>query len=181
MELVTGVIGSLFTGTSGAASAGGAAAASAGGTASTALSILQGGLSVLGAFTTIASGQAQSDALKQQAFAADMQAEGEKAKGLQRQAQLKRDLARVTGENTVTFAASGIDVSSGMAAADRRAQAQQTNAALSIDRADTDRRRAMLRLRAAGLRSKARAARTSGYLAGAGGLARTGISIMERG
>jgi hypothetical protein len=174
MELAIAAAGKLFSsiGLSGAAGAGasGAGAAGAATAGATGLKALGGfatALSVLGGIGSGLSAKAQAD---QAAMQTDLQAGQETNQAVQRQTAMKRQLLQVLGENDVTFASAGIDISGGIAqstAADARKRAAQE---ISIDRQDTDFRRAMLRMRASGQRAQGRSA-LGGALLGAVGKA----------
>lgn len=162
-----------------AAAAGGVAGTAA--ASSTALTILQGATSVFGALSAIGAGSAAADQANAQAFQAENEVVAEEARGLDRSTRLKRSLARVVGDNTVNFAAAGIDISSGIAAEDRQEQTRRAVSELNIDRADTERQQAALRARGAGLRGQARTRRLAGFIKGGTQLAQFGVGALQRG
>ncbi len=169
MELITTTVGAI---TGGGAAAGGGISA---------MSIIQGGLSVFGVMARIAQASADADAMEDQAAAKEVEETGEEARKMQNQAAMKRELARLSGENDVSFAAAGIDISHGVAADTRSSEAKKAANQLTIDRADADKRKAMLRMQAAGLRSRASARRSGALYTGIGQLANTSFKIARRG
>ncbi|CAN7376560.1 hypothetical protein LJR231_002266 [Phyllobacterium sp. LjRoot231] len=193
MELATAAFGALF-GSSGLAAAGatagagaataGAGAAAAGGLASASsgvLSVLQGVSATLGILGKIGAGNAAADASNQQADQAELESSQEQLKQTQRQTVMKRELARVLGENDVTFAAAGIDLSSGIAQSAAANATKRATDEISVDRADSDFRRALLKQRASGFRSQARSSRTAGLLGALETGAGYGIDLAKRG
>lgn len=198
MEAAIGAMASLFGGGSAAAGTGLAATAAGVGTAATAgtaaaaglttsgissgiLTALQGVSALLGVMGAIGQGQAQSDTLNQQAAEADMQSSQEQVQGQQRQNNMRRELARVLGQNDVTYAAAGIDLSSGIAS-DQAANAKNSAATeISIDQQDTEFRRALYRQRAQGLRRQAGSVQTASMLSALGTAADFGVSVAKRG
>lgn len=168
------------TAAAGTAAATGATAAAAGSGLS-ALSILQGGASVISALGALGAASTQAQALTAQATGADLQARAEDNSALQRQTGMKRALLDAIGENTVRTAAAGIDIGGGGLLDDMNASAETTVAReLSIDRADRDFRKSMLRAQAAGYRSQARAVRSAGVLQAAGIGLTSGLNIFTR-
>jgi hypothetical protein len=145
--------------------AGGTTAAAAGSGLSAA-SILQGAATIGGVLASIGAGKAQAESYKAQAFEAELERENENAQHVQRASAFKRELLRIVGENDVSYAAAGIDLSAGAPADARQEQQSRVASEISIDRATTDARMAMLKARAASLRRLARNARTKNLLGG---------------
>jgi hypothetical protein len=139
---------------------GGAGAAAGGGI--TASGLLSGVATVGGVLGALAAGAAQSESYKAQAFTSDMEAENEAAQSFQRTTAMKRELARILGENDVNYAAAGIDISGGVAADARSAAERRAAQEISIDRSMSDAKRGMLRAQAASYRRLAAQARTAG-------------------
>lgn len=191
MELAISAIGSLFGGTGLAAGAGATAGAAAtgataaAGTAATVgsgvLSALQGISTVLGVLGTIGAGAASARASNQQADQADLQAGQEQLAGQQRENKMRRELARVLGQNDVAYAAAGIDLTQGVAANNAATQKQQATDDINIDQQQTDFQRSLYKLRAQGLRAQASATRGGALLTSLGSLANYGVSLAERG
>lgn len=177
MQMALAAIAKVFGAvTGGGASASGSAAGVAGSTAGAAGASAGGLLSGSGFLTTLkvlgqlGAGLAAAGQANAMADQADLQAGQEQLQGAQRQTQMKRELMKVLGDNAVTFASAGIDISAGIAqsaAADAKKRAAQE---LSIDRQDTDFRRAVQRMRASSYRSQAGSA-VGGALLGALGTA----------
>jgi hypothetical protein len=168
----------LFAGVKTAAAGVGSAIASTGLTAS---GILSGAATVGGALATIGASRAQANSYKAQAAETEIEAVASDTQAVQKQTAMKRELMRVLGENSVTAAASGIDLGSGLAADTAYEAKSRAASELSIDRSTQDARRAMLRARASGLRSMAKSAKRQGAFAAFGQLANGAADIAERG
>lgn len=170
MELALAAAGKLFsaTGLSGAAAsgAGSAATATSGFSSGAAFSTA---LKILGTLGAGMAAKAQADDMATQS---ELQAGQEQVQATQRQTSMKRQLLQVLGENDVTFASAGIDISGG-GIAESSAQAAKKRAAqeISIDRNDADFRRAMLRMRASGQRAQGRSAMGGALLGALGSFA----------
>lgn len=141
---------------------GGAGVAASGGSIATA--ILGGIASVGGALAAIGAGQAQAEGYRAQAFTTTMEAQNEKAQSVQRTGAMKRELARILGENDVNYAAAGIDISGGVAEDARQSAETRAAQEISIDRGISDSKRLMLRANAASYRKLARNAEKTGML-----------------
>lgn len=161
---------------------GGTAAAATGGTAaSTALTILSGVATAVSVLGTLGAANAQAEGLVQQSIMADMETGQEAVASQNRATTMKRELLRVLGENEVAVAAAGVDLTGGMAAEARRRDSEAASRALSIERDDDELRRAMLKARARGLRTKADGVRQAGLLEAFGDVAQFGFDAIERG
>lgn len=185
-------LGSLF-GLGGATAAGatatgglsasifGPAAATTAATSSTALTALQGFAATLTALGQIGSGQAQAQFSRDQAVEAKLQAGQEEVGTVQRQTAMKRELARVLGNNDVAFAAAGVDLAGGMATDAAIAAKERAASEISIDQRDADFRAALLKMRARSLYKRADYEEGSGLLAALGTGAGFGLSVAARG
>lgn len=143
-----------------------------------ALSILSGAASVIGAFGQMQAANAQAENLNQQAKQVDLDAERESNLGMQRRTAIKRELLTVLGENEVNAAAAGIDLGAGIVQ-DMNQSAENTSAQeLTIDRADQDYRTAQKRAQAHSLRSQASSVRKAGALSAFGGVLSSGLSMI---
>jgi hypothetical protein len=167
--------------------AGGGAAASGAGVAATvgsgisAASILQGVTGLFSAVSAMSAANAQANSLNDQAFQADLEATRENAAGNQRQTSIKREALRIMGDNVSKYAASGIDISSGVAAETNSDLERVAAEEVTIDRADADARSSMRRLQSAGLRRQAKDTRRGGMFQALGIGMQTGLSFMKRG
>lgn len=113
------------------------------------------GATMLSMASTIFSGMQQRNDLNSMASDTRMQAMEDKLRSTQRQTEMKRNLLQALGENDVAFAAAGIDLSQGAAAANRDRMTQRTVEELNIDRREADFRQAMFRQRAQTYRRRA--------------------------
>ncbi|MGI2031942.1 hypothetical protein ACRQ1B_06070 [Rhizobium panacihumi] len=189
MQLAFAAIGKVFAGLglSGAAAGTAGAAGAATGAATTAaagsgaLGALQGFSTVLKVLGGIGAASASARADNQAADQAELQAGQEQLGGEQRKTKMTRELARVLGNNSVAFAAAGIDLSQGIAADNAAQQKQRAATEISIDQQDTEFRRALLRQRAAGLRDRAKSTKGGALLGALGDVAGYGMSLAERG
>lgn len=175
MQLALGAIAKVggLLGLGGGGAVAGATSAGLGG-ASTLLSALQ-------AVGTIAGGLAAAGASKDMAAQTELQAGQEKVESTQRQTQMKRSLLSVLGENDVAFAAAGIDISGGIAQQARQTANRRAADELTIDRRDSDFRRALLKMRAQGYRKQANSQIGGALLSAAGGMINTGLNSAGRG
>lgn len=177
MEMAIAAVGKVFAGLglSGAATGvtGGVAAGSG------ALGALQGFTTVLKVLGGIGAAAASARADNQAADQADLQAGQEQLGGEQRKTKMSRELARVLGNNQVAYAAAGIDLTQGVAADNAAAQKQRAASEISIDQQDTEFRRALHRMRASGLRDRARSTKGGALLGALGDVAGFGMSLAE--
>ncbi len=191
MEMAIAAIGKVIGGLGLSAAGAGAGAATAAtaatgataaaGASSGALTALQGFGSALKILGTIGAGMAAANESKQLATEADLQAGQEQVEGQQRQNRIRRELARVLGQNDVTYAAAGIDLTGGIAQEQAGTARQRATDEITIDQRDTDFRRALYRQRASGYRQRARS-QIGGALIGALGTAADfGMGVGERG
>jgi len=158
-----------------------AAAATTAATSSTALTALQGFSAALAALGQIGAGQAQASATRDQAVEAKLQAGQEQVGTVQRQTAMKRELARVLGNNDVAFAAAGVDLAGGIAEDTAIAAKERAASEISIDQRDADFRAALLKMRARSLYKRADYEEGSGLLAALGTGAGFGLSVAARG
>lgn len=185
MELAVAAIGKVFAGL-GLSSAAGAAgtatgAATTAAAGSGALGALQGFSTVLKVLGTIGAASASARADNQMADQAELQAGQEQLAGEQRKTKMSRELARVLGNNQVAYAAAGIDLTQGVAAENAANAKQRAASEISIDQQDTEFRRALYRMRASGLRDRARSTKGGAMLNVLGDVAGFGMSLAERG
>ncbi len=198
MELALGALAKVAGGLFGSAatSAGTTAATTAASTAATTTAaaagsglswgtILSGTMQGLSLGTSvlskIAAGNAAASETELMVIQNEMAEDREKVLGEQQQTSMKRELARVLGQNQVAAANAGIDISAGItqqanAAAKKAAQTQ-----MSIARSDSEFQSAMYRLKAQGLRTKADNQRSAGLLGAFGDIANFGIDLYQRG
>ncbi len=151
------------------------------GLTSTVLGILQGVATATSVLGTLSAASSEQQGLMLQAQEADLQAGQGQLESANRQIAMKRELLHVLGANKVAAAASGIDLSGGIAVDDARAQTIAATREISIERQDDQMRRALLKARSAGLRSRGRDAATAGLVRSAGQFAQFGADIAERG
>lgn len=161
--------------------AAGATATAAATSASTVLTILSGvatAAAVLGHLqeANVNATQSISNAVQSELEAGQSQVASE-----QRSTVMKRELAKVLGENDVAIAAAGIDLGGGIADTSRAAAKKQTSRELSIERSDDEMRRALLKARAQGYRTQAKSYQAGGLLAAVGDVASFGIDVANRG
>lgn len=157
------------------------ASALTGGSGFSASAIFSGLATVGGALATLGAAKQQANSYKQQAAETELEATASDTAAIQKQTAMKRELMRVLGENSVTAAAAGIDLGSGLAAQTEQDVKQRAATELSIDRSSQDARRAMFRARAAGLRSMAKSAKRTGAFQAFGSLAGGLADTAERG
>ncbi|MGI8390215.1 hypothetical protein [Brucella anthropi] len=184
MELAIAAIGKVAAGlglSSAGAAATGATAATTTAAGSGALTALQGFSTALQVLGGLGAGAAAARATNQQADQADLEAGQEQLAGTQRQNKMRRELARVLGQNEVAYSAAGIDLTQGVAADSAARAKQQAASEISIDQQDTDFRRSLYRMRAQGLRQRARSERGGALLGALVPVAQYGISVAERG
>lgn len=164
----------------GALGLGGGGAAAAGAT-SAGLGGAQTLVSALSALGTLGSGLAAASASRDMADQVDLSAGQDKVEATQRQTQMKRSLMQVLGENDVAFASAGIDISGGIAQTTRNAASKRGVEEITIDRRDSDFRRALYKARASGYRRQA-GSQIGGALLGAlGGLGNAALDGAARG
>ncbi|ASY69386.1 hypothetical protein [Sinorhizobium fredii] len=189
MELAVAALGKVFTGLGLAgASAGGTAAATgataaAGGAAagSGALSALQGIATTLKVLGGIGAGVAARNEAEDAAVQTELQSGQEQLQSTQRQTSMKRELARVLGQNDVIYAAAGIDLSGGIAQQTAAEQKARATDEISIEQQDSEFRRALYRLRARGQRSAGRSAMRGALIGAIGDVAQYGMDVGNRG
>jgi hypothetical protein len=166
------------TGLAGTAAAGAGAGLFGG---SGVLTILQGVATAISAFGAISAANADAQQAEDMAIQADLQAGQEKVQGEQRQTALRRELFRVLGDNDVSYAAAGIDISSGIAESGRQSAQKRAADELTIERRDQEFRSALLRARATGHRRQAASARSAGMFRALGSFVGFGMDLAGRG
>lgn len=185
MQLALAAVGKVFAGLGLSGAAGGAAGAAGAATTtaagSGALGALQGFTTVLKVLGGIGAAAASARADNAAADQAELQAGQEQLAGEQRKTKMSRELARVLGNNQVAYAAAGIDLSQGIAAENAANAKQRAASEISIDQQDTEFRRALYRMRATGLRDRARSTKGGALIGALGDIGGFGISLAERG
>lgn len=185
MQLALAAVGKVFAGLGLSSAAGGAAGAAGAATTtaagSGALGALQGFTTVLKVLGGIGAAAASARADNAAADQAELQAGQEQLAGEQRKTKMSRELARVLGNNQVAYAAAGIDLTQGVAAENAANAKQRAASEISIDQQDTEFRRALYRMRANGLRDRARSTKGGAMLAALGDVADFGVSLAQRG
>lgn len=187
MELAVAAMGKVF-GSLGLAGASGAGAAAATGAAAAGAGMGSGALAALSGISTvfkvlggIGAGKAADFQAQQQAVQTELQAGQEQLQSVQRQTSMKRELLRVLGQNDVTYAAAGIDLSAGVAQDAAASATKRASEEISIDQQDTDFRRALYRMRASGQRQAGKDAKRASLVSAIGDGLNFGISLAERG
>lgn len=186
MELAVAAIAqvgsALGLGASGTAAAtAGAATGAASGFGSTALSVLQGVGTAAGILGQLGGAAAAARASENAALQADLQAGQEKVQGAQAETRMKQELLRILGENQVATAAAGIDITAGIGQQANQTAKRRAASELSISRENSDMQSALYRLRANGLRTRARGERFGGLVGAFGTGAQFGIDLAARG
>lgn len=183
-------LGTLFAGITGGgatAAAGTAATATTTSAASTGLlsstnaGLLQGGLTALKVIGTIGAGISAAREAKQAANEADLQVGQEENAAKQRQTRIAREMARVLGQNDVSYAAAGIDLTQGIAQSQSTRIRQQAADDITIDQRDADFRKSMYRQRANAYRAKARSSIGGALIGALGDVGSYGLDLSERG
>lgn len=168
----------LAAGVTTAATASAATAAAA----SSTLAMLTRVATVIQILGAIGAGVASARTSAGLAREAELEAGQEQIASAQRSTQMKRELARVLGENEVAFAAGGVEVTGGGIAGQAAAAARRrATDELSIERRDADFRRAQLRLRARGYRRQAAGAIGGSLVRAAGTAIDLRLTELERG
>jgi len=171
------LIGGLFTSLIGGGAAAGAVATGA----SSGLTLLQGLATTVGVISQIGAGIAQGNELKAQAMEQQFQSREEFIRGKETDAALKLELAKTIGNQTVAFAAGGVDLGS-VSAVKAKAQAtQDAERELSINSAESLSRSLARKRAAANLRAKASSAVMQGVLGGLETGIDFGINVANRG
>lgn len=188
MELAVAALGKVFTGLGLAGASGASGAAATAGAAATgaaagsgALGALQGIATTLKVLGGLGAGIAARDQANDAAAETEMQAGQEKLQSTQRQTSMKRELARVLGQNDVIYAAAGIDLSGGIAQQTAAEQSKRATDEISIEQQDSEFRRALYRLRARGQRAAGKSAMRGALIGAAGDIAQYGMDVGNRG
>lgn len=184
MQLAIAAAGKLFS----AAGLSGASSAATSGTAASAAATAGSGFSAGSVFSTalqvlggLGAGMAAKNQAEDMAAQTELQSGQEQVQATQRQTAMKRQLLQVLGENDVTFASAGIDISGGIAESSAASAKKRAAQEISIDRRDTDFRRAMLRMRASGQRAQGSSAMGGALLGAMGTVAKAGMDIRTIG
>jgi hypothetical protein len=176
-----GLAAASFVPIAGAATSAASSLAAGAGLTSTVLGILQGVATATSVLGSLSAASSEQQALMMQAQEAELQAGQGGLDSANRQIRMKRELLQVLGANKVAAAAAGIDLQGGIAADDATAQKVAATREISIEREDDQMRRALIKARASGLRSRARDAGTAGLVRAGGQFAQFGMDVAERG
>jgi hypothetical protein len=191
MQVLLGPLAGLFGGGgAAAAAAGGAGAATAAATSIAGIpvaasglsltSLLQGTATVLGIASSIAGGNAEAAQAELAASDAEAEQPLENLQGIARRSSIKRQMADAIGAENVAYAASGVDLSTGTAAAARSDAYRDADLALTTDAGTQETRMSRLSERAKNYRQMAKQSRRSGWLTGLTGGLNTLLSFNER-
>ena len=167
-------------GTWAAANAGGAIAAPAAASGLSLTSLLQGTATVLGIASSVAGGNAEASQAELAASDAEAEQPLENLQGIARRNSIKRQMADAIGAENVAYAASGVDLSTGTAAAARSDAYRDADLALTTDAGTQETRLSRLSERAKNYRQMAKQSRRSGWLTGLTGGLNTLLSFNER-
>jgi hypothetical protein len=167
-------------GTWAAANAGGAIAAPVAASGLSLTSLLQGTATVLGIASSIAGGNAEASQAELAASDAEAEQPLENLQGIARRNSIKRQMADAIGAENVAYAASGVDLSTGTAAAARSDAYRDADLALTTDAGTQETRLSRLSERAKNYRQMAKQSRRSGWLTGLTGGLNTLLSFNER-
>lgn len=180
-QALTGAAGSAgaAAGTASTAATAGTAAASSGGFSLATL--LEGGATLLGAFSAIGAGEAQADRMELAARDAEAEIPLETLQGISRRASIKAELADAIGSQDVAYAASGVDLSFGTPAVARREAFREADYALTTDAGTQQVRTSRLAERAQSYRRMGRQARSRGYASALFGGLDYGATLLNRG
>ena len=166
----------------GAATAAPAATAmgSLGSLGSFATTLASGAATAFSALSSLRAGQMQSREYTLAGQDAQMQATQAEIAGQSREIGLKQELVKNLGDISTAYAASGIDLSYGVADQARARVATEADQALTMDRASTTMRKTRLYQQATEYGMMARSARKSSLLATAGKFAEFGAGVLNR-
>jgi hypothetical protein len=173
------LLGLIGLGGGGAAAGAATAGAAAGGFSLAGL--LQGTATVLGVISSISAGNADAEQATQAANDAEREKDLELLQGVERRSSIKRQYMDAVGAQDVAYAASGVDLSFGTAAAARTDANREADYLLTSDVSTEEVRRSRLTERAANARSMAKRARLGGILTGITGGLQGFASIAGRG
>ncbi|MCW5697922.1 MAG: hypothetical protein KIS96_14475 [Bauldia sp.] len=132
---------------------------------------------MLGVVASIGAGNAE----ELEAQDAERETALENLQGIQRRASIKRELAEATGALNTAYAASGVDLSWGTAAAARQDAFRDADLALTADAGTQEVRQSRLAERAANYRAGAKRARAAGILNGLTGAIGGASPLLQRG
>jgi hypothetical protein len=186
MELMQTAWSSLTTGAATAAAPVAGAATTAapfslfggGGFGST---LLQGTQSLMGAMSSIRAGDAKAKALEEQARQAEFEAGQEAIKGVERRVSLKQQLYKNLGEQSVSYASGGVDLSFGTPQQAQNAAIDDANRALTLDGGNEEIKRSGLKTRAAAYRSAASETQDGALFGAVSPLFNFALSLNRRG
>lgn len=175
-------------GTLGTAGAISTALPMAGGTLATAASggslmqsILQGTLTAFSAASSIGQGIAARDAARMEELGAAAQASRDKIAADDEAMRINRALAEVIGEQSVAYAAAGIELGSGTPVQARQEARRRANEDLNINRSNRNAKVAQWNQRALAARSRGQNAFLTGLMNAGADLASYGLNLVNRG
>lgn len=180
MEFVAAV-GSMIFGGGATGAAAGAGAAAAGGGSSLLTSIVQGGLTAFSAASAISQGIAAKSAARVDQLSAAAEASREKVAADDEAIRINRAIAETVGEQSLAFAAAGIDLSSGTPLAARQQARQRANEDLSTNRFNRNSRVAAWNQRALAARQRGKMAMAAGQLGALSDVGNFALDVMNRG
>lgn len=155
------------------------AAAASGGSLMT--SILQGTLTAFSAASAIGQGIAARSEGEVEAAGAAAQASREKIAADDEAVRINRALAEVIGEQSIAYAAAGIELGSGTPARAREEAKRRANEDLNINRSNRNAKVAAWNQRAFAARSRGEMAQRTGALNAGAALAQYGLDVANRG
>lgn len=158
-----------------------AAAGSAVATGSTALTVLQGGLTLAGALGSIAAGGAQANQLAGEAAQERIAARDAEIRGQEESARLKRELLDTVSKQSVAYAASGVDLGSGSVRRARRLASEDAERELGFVQNDALRASLSHQHNARMLTRRGRAARHGSVFRGLAGVGEFAAGVAQRG
>lgn len=187
MELMTAVISTVTAGGAAGAGATAGAAAGAGGiasaltSASTLATIISGGLSLFSATQMLNAGDADAAMFEHRAQDAEEEIDLEALNGLERRASLKKQAHDAVGEQTVAFAASGVDLTFGAPVQTREETFADLDRALTTDLGTQETRISRLKERASSNRRQGRNAQRRARSGAVSQVGRFAFGVVNRG
>lgn len=175
MEMATALLSMVGIGGAGATGAGVA------GGSSFMTSILQGTLTAFKAAASIGQGMAARNEARIEELGAAAQASREKIAADDEATRISRALAETIGEQSIAYAAAGIDLGSGTPAQARAEAQKRANEDLSINRSNRNAKVAAWNQRALAARSRGRSAMMAGFMNGGADIAGFGLDLADRG
>ena len=184
-ETIIALIGSGFQALTGAAGAAAGTVAPAvtttAGSGFSLATLLEGGATLLGAFSAISAGEAQADQMELAARDAEAEIPLETLQGISRRTSIKKELVDAIGSQDVAFAASGVDLSFGTPGQAKKEAFREADRALASDSGTQELRSSRLSERARNFRRMGRTARSRGYASALFGGLDYGATVLNRG